>query len=273
MLFVFFKVFKVHVVLQEISPSLSSAILEQEHSHISFKQLYDTIQSNLDTNGTLALLFVLLSKNPDFRIYHLSRTDPESMLSALLQALQSAIDSSDSFSISLLLAILFLLSNDKMYNSCIQQIVMKVPGWYSDKSIRSISLGGLQSLLLFRVIQLNVSTLHVKHIHTLVLAIMMNTATSILDMESIVCKRLVSLLDQSVKKYSKLLESTETIWLYIYSDIIATILEIINTVIFASIKTNSNLIYNILQIDFWSDLKEYTRFRDLVTNIEMVLLC
>jgi hypothetical protein len=194
------------------------------------------------------------------------------MLLPLFQSLHQAIDTEDSFLVSLIVAILFLLSNDKVYNSCIQQVVLSLPTWYSDKSIRKISLGGLQTLLLFRVIQVNVSSFHVIHIHTLVLSILANTASSIVDMEPIVCIRLVSLFDQSVKKFLKLQESSESMWLCIYSDIIATILEMMNAVLFNSIKTNSNLIYNILQIDSWSELKKFIRFRDLANNLELVTL-
>jgi hypothetical protein len=66
--------------LQEISPTLSSSIVEQEHSHISFKQLFDTLKDTFDHRQAPIALLSLLSHNSNFRIYFLSRTDPETMV-------------------------------------------------------------------------------------------------------------------------------------------------------------------------------------------------
>ena len=59
-----------------------SPILENfdETSHFSFKLIYDQICKTLDKDETIVLLYLLLFRNKSFRIYFLSRTDPEFMV-------------------------------------------------------------------------------------------------------------------------------------------------------------------------------------------------
>jgi hypothetical protein len=64
----------------EISPTLSTTIAEQELSHVSFRQLFDTIHQCFDFSLTPLVLLSLLTHNHNFKLYFLSRTDPETMV-------------------------------------------------------------------------------------------------------------------------------------------------------------------------------------------------
>jgi hypothetical protein len=66
--------------LQEISPTLSTTLAEQELSHVSFRQLFDMICQYFEFALTPLVLLTLLSHNQKFKNYFLSRTDPEIMV-------------------------------------------------------------------------------------------------------------------------------------------------------------------------------------------------
>jgi hypothetical protein len=167
-----------------------------------------------------------------------------------------------------LISILCLLSHDQVFNSSIQKMTMRTPTWYQDRVTRTISLGGLVILLLLKSIHANIQHFHDISLHVACIACMMNMTPSIIEMEATVCQKFMVLLDQSTKR---LLKSELMEWQHIHSDVIAMILEVCNSIITYSLKSNANLVYSLLQHTSLQELSAYQRFHALVTNLRTVI--
>ena len=85
-----------------------------------------------------------------------------------------------------------MLSGDDMYTKTIQQLQITPPAWHKERNLRKISLGGLLLLILFRIINVNISKMFNTHVHAATIAIVCNLSPSIVDMEPIVAQKLVS---------------------------------------------------------------------------------
>jgi hypothetical protein len=64
-----------------LSPTIDEG--PKDDTHISFKRIYNQIAKSLDKDENVVLLYLLLIRNDYFRIYFLSRTDPEEMVSSI----------------------------------------------------------------------------------------------------------------------------------------------------------------------------------------------
>lgn len=65
-----------------LSPTIDGG--PKDYTHISFKLIYNQIAKSLDKDENVVLLYLLLIRNDYFRIYFLSRTDPEEMVMMIL---------------------------------------------------------------------------------------------------------------------------------------------------------------------------------------------
>lgn len=66
--------------VQDISPTIEGALLKAEHSHISFKQIFEQISKKMEQEEITIFLYLMIQRNLDFKIYVLSRTDPETFV-------------------------------------------------------------------------------------------------------------------------------------------------------------------------------------------------
>jgi dymeclin len=173
----------------------------------------------------------------------------------------------------LLLDILIIVSQDKIYAKNTQIINISSPAWYSERSLRHLTLGGLLMLIILRLISLNLTKLQDAHIHFTTCGILTNISLSVYQMETIVAQRLTSLLDTISKRIQKHLEDNDdSIIMTVYSDALATLLELINTIITHSLKDNPQLTYTLLpRRHLFSLYKDYVRFQPLVDNIDAAI--
>ncbi len=185
-----------------------------------------------------------------------------------MKALYEGIESHSEQQVFVYIAIICYVSNDHAYISGLQKFNIKTPTWFHDRGTRSISLGGLLILIILKCIQTNIQTFHSLSLHRACIAGLVNMAPAMVEMEPIVCQKLIVLLEQSCKRYFKS-ESTE--WQQVHGDIISMILEICNTVIRSSLKSNSNLVYGLLQYPGLNDLVALERLQDLVHNVKIVV--
>ncbi|KAI8807435.1 Dymeclin [Cladochytrium replicatum] len=250
-------------------------ILPEEGSlNISFAQLYDLLCENLVEESAL-LLYSLMVKNNRFRSYVLSRTDPDSLMIPILRLLYEYADSKHRHCfVYILLNILLLCSQDGMYNESIQKITVPAQLWYSERLIKTFSLGGLSMLVLMRCIQTNLGQQKDMYIHTVGISILSNMSSRITNVQPAVAQRIISLFDSVAKRYLKLIQAdpnhTETDST-VYSDLVALILEMVNSIISHNIQHNPQLVYALLhRRKLFFEFRE-ERFAPLVDNIDAVI--
>ena len=68
------------------------------------------------------------------------------------------------------------------------------PSWFTERIIRSMSLGGLSILVMVRAIQANVSRHKDIYFHSTALAILANMSGNMAGMHSVVAQRLIKLI-------------------------------------------------------------------------------
>jgi hypothetical protein len=265
----------------------SSIMIESVEDSISFRLLYNRIGKKIGEE-TVFLLYLLMTRNNHFRIYFLSRTDPETMVNyfyliKILGLLKLAYEASEDHHaveiLMLILDIFVIISLDDAYILNLQKISITSPSWYTERKLRNVSLGGVLSLLIMRILNYNFSKIHNVHIHIGSIAVLSNMATAMFDIETVVAQRLLTLLEQASKKYFKLFETWENAVdnmevsdsMVTCSDVVATILEFINAIITSCLKNNSHLTYALLEkVELIVQYQEYCRFAPLVKNISNV---
>lgn len=246
----------------------------RDDTHISFKQIFNQIAKSLDKDETVVLLYLMLVRNNHFRIYFLSRTDPEEMVLSILKATFEA-SSRPVYTLYLCLDILVMLSLDEACCLNIQKISIEPPKWYTDRSLRKVSLGGLLLLIVLKIMTNNASKTHDLHVHTATIAILSNLGPSIIEIETIVAQKLISVFELTSKKFQRVIEEsdedvleTPTDLMIAISDMVALFLEVLNSIITSSLKDNSLLTYILLQRkDLIAYFDDYTRFKPLTSNI------
>ncbi|TPX64028.1 hypothetical protein SpCBS45565_g06202 [Spizellomyces sp. 'palustris'] len=280
---------------QDSNVSDSSQMAEDDHSiNVSFRHVYQTLCSNISSEEAGLILYPLLLHNRNFRSYMLSRTDPEGLLLPILKQIYELVEQRTNYpQLYILLVLILLLSQDDVLTDSMQRIIIPTQPWYTERVLKSVSLGGLTILVLIRCIQANLSTFKDTYSHTVCVAILANMARNISGIHSIVAQRVVSFYDMVAKRYLKLTgqlarESSEDVSTpttsiqpdpaeddpdtIIYGDLVAVLLEMINSVVTYSIKHNPELVYALLhKREAFVQFKLHPRFGDLVENIDTVI--
>ncbi|POG71185.1 Dymeclin, partial [Rhizophagus irregularis DAOM 181602=DAOM 197198] len=211
----------------------------------------------------------------------------------ILRLLYDGIEGRTNYSqMYILLTILLLFSQDEVFNENIQKISISYQPWFTERLLKSVSLGGLTYLVLIRVIQFNLSSHRDVYFHNNCLATMANLGNSIQDIHPYVAQRLVNLFDIVAKRYQKLREKAQQqgedenvsnlnmenfIIQYsdavaIYGDLVCLVLEIINSVLIRRLNSNPELIYSLLhKKDLFTHFQLHPRFAELIANIDNVI--
>ncbi|KAJ3086490.1 hypothetical protein HK102_013049 [Quaeritorhiza haematococci] len=243
---------------------------------VPFRSIYQTVCSNLAVEENSLLLYLLMLQNFGFRTYVLSRTDPESLLLPVLKLIYECVETKTNYSqLYILLIIILLVSQDDVYNENIQRITIPSQPWYTERIIKTVSLGGLTILILIRTIQANLAHHKDVYFHTNCLASLANMSSKIVGIHPIVSQRLISkryLKLQSRTSHSSLPEAETDADLVVYGDLVALILEIINSVMTHTLKHNPQLVYALLhRRDMFVQFRLHPRFGDLIENIDTVI--
>ena len=88
--------------------------------------------------------------------------------------------------------ILIVLSLDEAFCLNIQKIRIQSPQWFTERTLREASLGGLLLLIVFKIMIQNLTKFHDTHIHSAAIAIICNMGPSIIEMETTVAQKFIS---------------------------------------------------------------------------------
>ncbi|KGN56942.1 dymeclin [Cucumis sativus] len=258
---------------------------------LPFASLFDTLGMCLADEGSVLLLYSLLQGNPDFLEYVLVRTDLDTLLMPILEALYNASTRSSN-QIYMLLIILLILSQDSSFNASIHKLILPAVPWYKERLLHQTSLGSLMVIILIRTVQFNLSKLRDVYLHTTCLATLANMAPHVHRLSSYASQRLVSLFDMLSRKYNRSAElknikadnakidsmevnfpaddaSTE---MHIYTDFLRLVLEILNAILSYALPRNPEFIYALMhRQEVFQPFKNHPRFNELLENIYTVL--
>lgn len=238
---------------------------------ISFKRLFDIFCQSIHSEDSMLLFYLILMENESFRVFVLSRTDQETIYLPMLRLLYESIEGKTNYcQLYIVLTILLILSQDSVNNEAIQKIIVHNITWFTERPLlKSISLGGLMTLVLIRSIQLNLSHQKDIYIHTTCIGILLNMSHTMSDMHAYVAQRIISLFELLSKRHIKLKEEEDVV---VYEDLLCLLLEIINSILTYKLKHNSQLIYALLlKPELLAHLEEYPRMTYLIENIELVI--
>ncbi|KAI8068464.1 Dymeclin [Gongronella butleri] len=185
---------------------LSSDLEDHDPTHlISYKALFNIFCQSIHVEEHMLLFYLLLIENESFRVYVLSRTDPETIYIPILKMIYESIEQRTNFSqIYILMVILLIFSQDEVNNDTMQKVMVSNIPWFTERPLlRSVSLGSLTMLVLIRVLQFNLSHQKDIYFHTNCLAILANMAGSTLDMHSYVAQRLTGVFELIARRYQK----------------------------------------------------------------------
>ncbi|XP_008224241.1 PREDICTED: dymeclin [Prunus mume] len=258
---------------------------------IPFASLFDALGMYLADEAAALLLYSLLQGNADFLEYVLVRTDLDTLLMPILEALYNAPKRSSN-QIYMLLIILLILSQDSSFNASIHKLIVPSVPWYKERLLHQTSLGSLMVITLIRTVQYNLSKLRDVYLHTTCLATLANMAPHVHRLSAYASQRLVSLFDMLSRKYNKLAEmrdnqmrlvkgnsiegngladdtSTE---MHIYTDFLRLVLEILNAILTYALPRNPEVIYAIMhRQEVFQPFRNHPRFNELLENIYTVL--
>ncbi|KAJ8663343.1 hypothetical protein O0I10_000582 [Lichtheimia ornata] len=244
---------------------------------ISFKDLFSLFCNSLGVEERMLLLYVMLVENDSFRVYVLSRTDPETMYIPMLKIIYESVEGKTNYSqVYILLTIMLILSQDDVNNETIQKINVGNLTWFTERPLlKSISLGGLVMLVLIRTLQFNLSHQKDIYFHTNCLAILANMSSTVLDMHAYVAQRIISMFELISRRQQKLTtklahqEAVSMQDITVYEDMLSLVLEIINSILTHRLKNNTQLVYALLlKRDIFAPLRNHARLSELIRNIE-----
>ncbi|KAH1227042.1 Dymeclin [Glycine max] len=237
------------------------------------------------------LLYSFLQGNSTFLEYVLVRTDLDTLLMPILEALYDARRMT-AYQIYMLLIILLILSQDTSFNAGIHKLILPTVPWYKERLLHQSSLGSLMVIILIRTIQYNLSKLRDVYLHTTCLATLANMAPHVHRLSAYASQRLVSLFDMLSRKYNKLADLRDgklniaennsiersslvedmSAELQIYTDFLRLVLEIINAILTYVLPQNPEVVYAIMhKQEVFQPFKNHPRFDELVENIYTVL--
>ncbi|KAL6184994.1 hypothetical protein ACLB2K_041129 [Fragaria x ananassa] len=260
---------------------------------LPFASLFDSLGMCLTDEAAALLLYSLLQGNPDFLEYVLVRTDLDTLLMPILEALYDA-PKRTSNQIYMLLIILLILGQDSSFNASIHKLILPTVPWYKERLLHQTSLGSLMIITLIRTVQYNLSKLRDVYLHTTCLATLANMAPHVHRLSAYASQRLVSLFDMLSRKYNKLaevrnnqmtlakgnsieddnlepflLQSTE---MHIYTDFLRLVLEILNAILTYALPRNPEVVYAIMhRQEVFQPFRNHPRFNELLENIYTVL--
>ncbi|XP_061376168.1 uncharacterized protein LOC133318196 [Gastrolobium bilobum] len=261
------------------------------HIKLPFASLFDTFGICLADEAAVLLLYSLLQGNCAFLEYVLVRTDLDTLLMPILEALYNAPRRTAN-QIYMLLIILLILSQDSSFNASIHKLILTGVPWYKERLLHQTSLGSLMVIILIRTVQYNLSKLRDVYLHTTCLATLANMAPHVHRLSAYASQRLVSLFDMLSRKYNKLADrrdnklhiakgnsiegnslvedmSTE---LHIYTDFLRLVLEIINAILTYALPRNPEVVYAVMhRQEVFQPFKNHPRFNELLENIYTVL--
>uniref|UniRef100_A0A915PNK8 Dymeclin n=1 Tax=Setaria digitata TaxID=48799 RepID=A0A915PNK8_9BILA len=199
------------------------------------------------------------------------------------------INSYNAHHVYLALIVILILSEDDFFCKVAHETMIKDTTWFSsDRPLGEISLGGLIVLVFVRIIQLNTLKTKDRYLHTNCLAALANMSSYFKNLASVVCQKLIGLLEVFTRRHAKLIENMRVRAEYdivqekeshnYHKDITAleegirTLLEICNSCLTSNLRSNPHFIYTILyKRDLFDAFQNHPMFQDLIWNICAVI--
>ncbi|XP_019432528.1 PREDICTED: dymeclin-like isoform X1 [Lupinus angustifolius] len=258
---------------------------------LPFASLFDTLGMCLADETAVLLLYSLLHGNSAFLDYVLVRTDLDTLLMPILEALYNAPRRTAN-QIYMLLIILLILSQDSSFNASIHKLILPTIPWYKERLLHQTSLGSLMVIILIRTVQYNLSKLRDVYLHSTCLATLANMAPHVHQLSAYASQRLIGLFYMLSRKYNKLADLRDnkidtvkgnliegssivkdvSAELHIYTDFLRLVLEIINAILTYALPRNPEVVYSIMQKqEVFQPFKNHPSFNELLENIYTVL--
>ena len=250
---------------------------------INFEILYLRLCDFLEEDQSTLMLYMLLHKNTAFLNYVLTRSDIDKLLMPLLKVLYHP-KSAGSHHLYMILIILLILSEDTILNNVMSEIVLPQVTWFSEKLLTDVSLTSLTVLVLLRTIQVNITQMKDKYLHTNCLATLANMSNHFQNLNQYCAQRLVSLTSHLTKKQAKLnvklmrvlndevVENSVRTELAVIEEILRLLLEIVNNALTTQLTHNSALIHCLIyDKNILDTIRLNHNFQDIVYNLDAVV--
>ncbi|XP_064387359.1 dymeclin-like isoform X2 [Halichondria panicea] len=259
---------------------------------VSLEKIYLTMCSQLNDESHALLLYLLLQGNPNVASFIFSRSDIEQLVLPLLKQLHDHGNES-SHHVYMLLIILLILSQDECFNKSIhEKIVPNVP-WYVERRLAAVPLGSLMVMILIKTVQVNITHIRDKYLHTNCLAALANMSSHFHSLHLDAARKIVNLFKLLAKKHQRIserlssdpstpttpttpdtpsLDSDCTTDRVILEEVLQMVLEIINSCLTHNLHNNPHLIYSLLyQREIFEPYRSHPSLMDLVQNMETVV--
>lgn len=256
---------------------------------IDFTAVYDTLCRIVTIDQATLLLYLLLHRNERFFRFVMVQNDLEHLVVPILQTLYNAPDST-SHHIYMSLIVLLILSEDDAFNKNVHTILLKNIGWYTERTISEISLGGLLILVVIRTIQYNMLKMRDKYLHTNCLAALANMSGQFRSLHPYVAQRLISLFETLARKHARVdaqlkepvngsvsvnvATTPEDMLadLTVLEEVLRMVLEILNSCLSNQLVYCPNLVYTLLyKRSVFEAFRSHHAFQDIIQNIDMVV--
>ena len=240
---------------------------------VKFKVLHDLIAYNLHVPEACILLYLMVTQNPGFKNYLLSRTDLDLLILPILKIINDISIDSDFNQIYVLTTVLLIISQDDFYMEQTHKVTVNAPIWYIDRVIKTTSVGGLIILILLKTISINLSSLNDLFLHELLLATLTNFSSKINGFHPqsfSVANKFIVLLETATKKMVKL--DKEDVEFDIYQDVVYEILQVFNNVITRSVQKNPQLVYALLhKKELFDTFNSFPKLTVFSSNIQVIV--
>jgi hypothetical protein len=176
----------------------------------SFAAMFSWLCASIHTHPAVVLLYSLMYNNTAFFGHVVSRTsDAEMLLLPLLQRV-AATTACDNHELYTILVTLLMLSQDTHYVEAMFATPLGRPlEWYGDRTLRDTSAGDVWTVVLVRLLQLNMTSARDKFVNDMGLASLSNMAAHMVHLSAFTSQRLVVLLVLLTKHYLRLLKRTD----------------------------------------------------------------
>ncbi|PRP74386.1 hypothetical protein PROFUN_10284 [Planoprotostelium fungivorum] len=290
----------------------ADAVIPNSSQEISYLKLYQSMCDRIHHDGTILLLYYLLHRNSEFRAFILCRTDIDIMVVPLLRLLYKTIGHKPQLTYMTLICVFIMSGDSFFNKNIQDLRVDSVPWINSLRSVTSVSVSDLTILVFVKIIQVNISTIRDAYLHTNCLATLANLSLYICDIHSQAANRIVKLYELLCKKYMRTagipfqrdgttlsvvvdgvggatqnglpshvnretsdddsIHSEEGTELATYSDLLNTMLQILNNIITHNLTRNPNMMYAILyQKELFCSSPLEPRYKEYLDNIQTAI--
>ncbi|CAO3685374.1 unnamed protein product [Umbelopsis ramanniana] len=267
-----------------IGSQLEKDVKDESSGSISFRRLYSIFAGSLAIEERMLLFYLFLVENESFRVYVLSRSDPETIYIPILKLVYESIEGKTNYSqLYIFLIFILIFSQDDVFNESIQKFNVTNLTWFTERPlVKNVTLGGLTMLVLLRAVQVNLSNHKDAYLHTNCMASIANMSNSMMDIHPYVAQRIVSVFELISKRYQKIasrvadsnasLQQQPSQEIIVYQDLIALFFEIMNSILVHHLKDNPQLVYALLlKREAFAVYRLNARLSELVANLESII--